>query len=239
MYKGTREFTIEPHCPWYEAQQTYGAPNVNWCEPTRCALINEPANTWSNLPYLLVGVLIYQKLSHSADRVMKELGWAIFLMGLFSFIYHATNNFLTQLFDFVGMYLMTSLVLSLQLKRICEKSSSHYNYFWAAMFFNLLIFWIFHLNNIAIQHTVAIQGVCIFAAEIWGRRKLSVKPTLKYFWLAILSLAVAQTFSILDLQRIYCVPENTFFHGHAIWHIVGAVGMWMLAKHVKVSFVKN
>ena len=33
MYNSTKEFTIEPHCPWYQEQQVYGPPNVIWCEP--------------------------------------------------------------------------------------------------------------------------------------------------------------------------------------------------------------
>ena len=53
-----REFTISPQCPWYEAQQAYGPPNVNWCEQTVCHIINEPANTWSNLIFLFVGLII-------------------------------------------------------------------------------------------------------------------------------------------------------------------------------------
>ena len=45
LYKDNQEFTIAPQCPWYDAQQTFGPPNVDWCEPTICAYINEPANT--------------------------------------------------------------------------------------------------------------------------------------------------------------------------------------------------
>ena len=64
-----KEFTIEPGCPWYEAQQSYGAPNVNWCEPTVCSVINEPANTWSNLPYLLVSLVLIKKMK---DQPLKN-----------------------------------------------------------------------------------------------------------------------------------------------------------------------
>ncbi len=46
------EYTISADCPWYEAQHLFGPPNVNWCEPTVCKIINEPANTYSNLALL-------------------------------------------------------------------------------------------------------------------------------------------------------------------------------------------
>ncbi|MBY0515849.1 MAG: ceramidase [Bacteriovoracaceae bacterium] len=238
MYSTVREFTIEPSCPWYEAQQSYGPANVNWCEPTRCSWINEPANTWSNVPYMLVGYLIYKKLSKGADKIMRDLGLTIFVMGFFSFIYHATNNFMTQFFDFVGMYLMTSIVLAIQTQRIRGKDTKKYHsFFWAYMFLNTCIFWLFHINNIAIQETVILQGVAIFVAEFWGRIKSKEKASLKYFFLTLLFLAIAQTCSVLDLKRIYCEPDNIWLHGHAVWHMIGAIAMWMLALHVKSNFL--
>ena len=37
-----------PHgvgCPWHSITETWGAPNVKWCEETLCQWISEPANT--------------------------------------------------------------------------------------------------------------------------------------------------------------------------------------------------
>ena len=51
-----------PHqmqCTWYDLTEKYGAPNIKWCEQTLCQFISEPANTWSNLGFLMVGILIY------------------------------------------------------------------------------------------------------------------------------------------------------------------------------------
>jgi hypothetical protein len=234
MYENTRIYSIEPHCPWYKAQQSYGPPNVKWCEQTQCSWINEPANTWSNLGFLLIGILIYKKLSEGKDKLLKELGVMIFLMGAGSFVYHATNNFFTQFFDFLGMFLMTSIVLGIFTRRIQKKDiRTHYAYSWMYLFFNTFIFWVFHFNEIAIQFTVVINTVALIGMEVASRVIGNNRPKLHYFSLSLVSLGAAQTFSAMDLKRTWCEPENLFLHGHAIWHVLAAVGMWFLALHVR------
>ncbi len=234
MYGNSREYSIQPHCPWYEAQQSYGPPNVKWCEKTQCSWVNEPANAYSNAGYLIAGVLIMAKLSQGKDRLLKELGLMIFLMGLGSFVYHSTNNFFTQFFDFLGMFLMTSIVMGVFSKRIRgENIRSHYSYSWMFLFLNTFMFWVFHFNQIPIQFTVVVNTVVLISMEVWGRVKEDKSPKLTHFLGAIISLAVAQVFSGLDLKRTWCEPENLILHGHAIWHLIGAVGMVFLGFYIR------
>jgi hypothetical protein len=39
------------------------------------------------------------------------------------------------------------------------------------------------------------------------------------------SLALAQTFSTLDLTRVWCDPDNHVLQGHALWHLLSAVAI--------------
>lgn len=234
MYSNTKEFTIGPSCPWYREQQAYGPPNVNWCEPTQCALINEPANAWSNLALLLAGVLIITKLNQTKEKVIRDFGWAVFVTGFFSFTYHATNNYFSQFFDFLGMYLSTSLPLAIQTQRLRGKNPRDYHaFFWFYMFGSTCMFWFFHLWGIAIQHTIILQVVSMLVLEIVCRAREGKLSQMKYFWGSLLLMGIAQTFSQLDIKRIWCEPENVFLHGHAIWHVFSAAGMVMLALHYR------
>ena len=45
-----------PGCPWFESVQTYGVPNVKWCENTLCSIVNEPANAYSNFLFVMIFV---------------------------------------------------------------------------------------------------------------------------------------------------------------------------------------
>ena len=64
----TKDFTIEAGCPWHDAQQTYGAPNINWCEPSTCGLISEPANSWSNLGFFIIAIALLKKMHEPIIR---------------------------------------------------------------------------------------------------------------------------------------------------------------------------
>ena len=69
--------------------------------------------------------------------------------------------------------------------------------------------------------------------ELWAGWSYEILRHYKYFALAFLFLVVAQVFAIIDIQRIYCEPENIYLHGHVIWHLCGAVGMAFAGIHIK------
>lgn len=232
MYSNkSKEYTIDQGCPWYEAQQQFGAPNVNWCEPTQCSVINEPANAWSNLPYLIVALVLYKKLK---NKPLNTFSWTIAIMGLFSFTYHATNNYLSQFFDFIGMFLMMSFVLAFEVKRFFSSDKvSFCSIYWFLVFLNTLTFTLFGIVDWPVQTIMMINTLPIIALEMiasWRDQKLH---KLNYFVLSIGSLAIAQGFALVDIHRIYCKPDNLFFHGHVIWHIVSALGMLFAGLHLK------
>lgn len=227
----TKEFTIDPGCPWYEAQQTFGAPNVNWCEPTQCSLINEPANAWSNLGYILIGIWLIQKCKNTP---VVAFGMIVLLTGSFSFVYHATNNFMTQLLDFIGMFLILSFLISFAFHRVFGRLKVHfYSLFWFCMFLNSWVFLIFDIINAPVQNIILFNALIIVFLEIWagwGRNQLK---QYKWFYLAFVSLIVAQVFASADLMRSYCEPQNLFLHGHVLWHLFGALGMAFVGLHIQ------
>ena len=229
-YDTKTEFTIEPGCPWYEAQQTYGAPNVNWCEPTQCSWISEPANTWSNLAYILVAVALIGKLRKSPGSWFPLI---IFLMGALSFIYHASNNYLSQILDFVGMFLMMSFLLAFNFQRLFGSKRIFFSWYWFFMFLNTLAFLLFDLFDQPVQKLMLYNAVPALALEaVNGVMERSLR-SYRYLVVAFLLLIIAQAAAIADIQRIYCAPNNVFLHGHVIWHLVSAGAMYFIGLHIK------
>ncbi len=235
----SKEFTIEEGCPWYKAQQSYGPANVNWCEPTQCSIINEPANTYSNLSYMLFAFLMLKKLTEKSATYLKDFGWGIFFVGACSFVYHATNNFMTQFLDFVGMFILSSLVISLNIQRLKNKRVTHYREgFWMFMFINTCLFWFFYLEDIAIQKMFMLNIVAMIILEITSLIKEKFISQSLNLLLGVVFIVIAQVFSILDLKRIWCEPANMFLHGHALWHVFGGVSMFFLFLHFR-KVIKN
>lgn len=217
------EITIAPGCPWYDAQIYYGTPNVDWCEPTVCAVINEPANTWSNLPFLLIGLWVWTRMR---GTVAGSFGIVIFLMGLLSGIYHATNNRFTQHLDFMGMSLMTSFLLAFVTRRILKKEQKAWDqYFWFYFWLNVTIVLFLGVLKLPLQTLLLMNMVPLVLAEINCNFFLKTTKSFYLFVLGSVILVFAQIMAQIDLKRIYCEPQNLVFHGHVAWHILCAVAM--------------
>lgn len=225
----TYEYTVQPGCPWYEAQQTYGPPNVNWCEPTTCSYINEPVNTWSNLGFLLIGIYIFFKWKKSP---LKYFGIVVFVMGVLSGVYHASNNFLTQMYDFLGMSLMMSYLLSFQFERSFPKVLRFWTVFTGFLITNLVVLYSLHQSNLPVQMLLMINAVPLIAWDLYNGWKQEQLKFYGAFAVGFLTLIVAQISAQIDLKRIYCEPDNMILHGHMIWHILCAVAMYFIAVHM-------
>ncbi|MCC6137687.1 MAG: ceramidase domain-containing protein [Bdellovibrionaceae bacterium] len=225
-----REKTIAPNCPWYEAQQKYDAPNVNWCEPTICAYINEPANTWSNLGFILVGILIWQRLKNS---YLKTFGAVVVVMGTFSAIYHATNNFATQLLDFLGMSLMMSYLLAFHWRRLLRgRGPSFWMNFGGFLFLNLVVIFTLDKVNVPVQMLLFINALPLVVLDLYCGIRDKMLKQYGAFAIGLVTLILAQVSAQIDLKRIYCEPDNVFLHGHVIWHLLCAVAMYFIALHM-------
>ena len=231
-----KEMTIEPGCPWFEAQQTYGAPNVNWCEPMVCGYINEPANTWSNLPYLIIGLVLLKKIK---TQPLRAFPYAVFVMGALSFVFHATNNYLTQYLDFLGMFLMMSFLVAFNFKRLFPHSFRFFSVYWFWVFLNSMLFTLFGIMDIAVQWIMYINFAPIVLLELYNGYKANQLKSYGFLGLALISIIVAQTFAILDITRTWCEPENLILHGHVVWHFFAAAGMYFAAMHLQRVWPKN
>jgi hypothetical protein len=224
-----------PSCPWYEAAEKFGAPNLKWCEETICAWISEPANTWSNIAYFIAAWLVYRIFKHEKVFAGKWLAPTMLFMGAMSFIYHMSNNYLTQIFDFIGMYAFLLIIFIKNLKRIKTSYSTNFlfgTYFSLIVFFTLLMHWMY-INQIKFQLIVVIIGGMIAATE-WLCFKSSARAkSYKIYFGAILFILAAQSFSLMDVNRIMCFPQHPILQGHAIWHVLSATGLYFLSLFYK------
>lgn len=217
-------------CPWYEYAKM-APPNIKWCEASTCGWISEPANTWSNLVYLVLTIWAYYQVKDKEDKLLMKFVPAFFFMGLFSFVYHASYNFFSQWFDFVGMFLMTGLFISLNLNRMKVLSRAKLMKFY--LFFNIFfggLVIIFYLTYVPIQSLIAVQALFLMFSEFKLRDNLH-QTNYKPFIASIILILVAATFSILDVTRVFCDPHNHLVQGHAIWHFFSAVSLACAFKY--------
>lgn len=222
-----------PSCPWYDITVTTGAPNIKWCEETLCQWISEPANTWSNLGYLIIAVYItYYALKNKHSFQFWQFGPIIFFMGAMSFFYHQSNFYGSQVLDFVGMFFFVGWVIGFNLIRLGKLGKNKLVPFnlGLATFYTVAMHYMY-VKGIKFQGIVLISAFIIIATEIMARKRKKIHY--KFFYASLALLAVAFGFSISDGQRIWCDPtqHGWFSQGHAMWHWTAAIAMLTIYLH--------
>lgn len=222
-----------PGCPWHSITESQGAPNIKWCEETLCQWVSEPANTWSNLGYLIVALLItYISFKHKHNFKLKQFGPIIFFMGAMSFFYHQSNFYGSQILDFVGMFFFVGWAIGMNLIRLSwmkENFLIPFNITFSVIM--TLVMHVMYLTNIKFQMLVLFAGLFILFTEVLAQKKY--RTEVKWFSISIVILIVAFGFSISDGQRLWCTPENHgwFSQGHALWHWTASIAMFTIYKH--------
>lgn len=222
-----------PHpkqCFWYEAAQKYGAPDIKYCEETICSIISEPANTWSNLAIILVGIFITFHTKSIKEKNLNLFGPMVIVLGGVSFLYHMSNNFLTQYFDFIGMYAVLGLTLFINLVRVNvlkkEKLIKYYLLSYLPFTVIVLIFRFFHIPiQLTIATIILITLILEFIDFKSNPKTLNDYKVLSY---ALILFGTAFIFQAIDIKRLYCDSGNHFIQPHALWHVFNALGMGVL-----------
>ena len=105
--------TTISECSW----QNYPPPTIEFCEARTCGLVAEPANAWSNLAYILVGLYLLSQTRKPEASNLWPGGLTAILVGICSFVFHAYPTFNTEYLDLFAMYLFGTYLLSINLYR--------------------------------------------------------------------------------------------------------------------------
>lgn len=240
-HMATSPFEVSPHalgCPWEPLSQ-FGLPNVNWCEETLCAWIAEPANTWSNLGYLITaGVMAFiLRKRPSQNPVLKAFPLAAVGVGLASGIYHASVTWALQILDFVGMYFFLFLPITVHaLRRNWFQEHRFKVVYLGAVALVTLLTTLLSRIAFPIQSIVLVSVLLILTLEMSAFRdtkKQQRRYPIRWFLAALLSFTGAFGASLADVTRLSCDPQahGWFAQGHAIWHWLTALGLTLLLPH--------
>jgi len=215
-------------CPW----SGWIPPNVDWCEEELCAWVVNPADTWTNIAYIVLGFVMWRATRRSGDRRLVLFGPTSICVGVGSFAYHASYTYFFQFFDFVGMFMFLFAVIATNAARLRWVSVERQ---WAFFLAGVCLFSglvpILTETSIPIQSLVALLIALILGQEYAVHRAESndAAPVPRgLFYIALVFMAVATSFSLADLTRVLCDPSNHFFQGHAVWHVLTAVALYFL-----------
>ncbi len=206
-------------CPW----SSWAPPDLKHCEENLCSWITAPANTWSNLAYILIGIWLWRTARGARDGSWRKwFGPVEIVVGATSLAFHASYTFCFQFFDYAGMFLFLWLLLVLNLRRSVRVSArGQMVFFWGGLSLSLAAFLAFRALHLPVQNLFAagVAGLLLWEAGLWVAGQGTRYRDYVY---TMMLMAAAFAFWMLDYTRVVCDPGNHFFQGHAAWHVISA-----------------
>jgi hypothetical protein len=230
----------------------------HFCETDRMdQLIRQPANTWSNLAYFLVGLfaltLGVQDFKQSGRKESDNFlvrypifsimfGLSVVYVFFGSFLYHASLTSYFQKIDQTGLYSTIIIVLVFNIYKIFpvfrfrqQWKSSHALMVGLIFLFNYIIFT--HLWTININLLFPTLVVMVFITSAYYTLFINKEHYFtNYLWAASAIMVLAGIIWILDRTDVVCSPDS-IFQGHALWHILTAVSLLFIYMYYRSGTV--
>lgn len=222
--------------PWQHWRPASCLPDACFCEAIRDGWIRQPANTLSSLAFVAVAVLVLAGASaqprvpgpdsQDARGLAGPFVLALLVIGAGSAFYHASLSFAGQFVDVLGMYLVATFIIAVNLRRrhAIANAAVVAGYTVANALLALVLFAVPGVRRQVFAALIA-TGVALElrrpAGFARGRRRLLG---------AVALLGAGFALWVLDITRVACAPAS-WAQGHAAWHVLGAAAAWQLWRH--------
>ena len=216
-------FVLMNGCPWEGLAHVPSA----FCEEPLCSWVKEPANTWSNVGFLIVGLLILTCARSQRALHLRGLGWICIATAVGSAFYHASESAIGQVLDHAGMYLGGAYMLGVNVRRLFRwRRVAVHLLFWTT--FGTLLFAMIRFPKAGNALYAGQTAICCVGLELalyfrYGR-------VTRYRWLAGYwgTFLMGYAIWMLDYRHVLCNPTNHLFNGHAAWHLLDAAAMFFM-----------
>jgi len=205
-----------PACPW----QVLPPANLSFCEADVCGWITQPANSWTNVGFLIAGVIILREARRSPAGMAAWLGPIALATGLASMAAHATSTFVGQALDQSVMFLESSLFVAIGFARWRRRRTHATTVLYAGLVIASTI-------TLVVVQTA---GIALFAAHIVAFAALELRLAVRdrstdyrYLIAAVATFAVSYALWWLDKLDVVCDPSNHVLGLHGVWHFLGAL----------------
>jgi hypothetical protein len=216
----------------------------NFCEAARPGWVRQPANTWSNLAFVVAGLSVAWYAGKRA-RLGLTMGahpglataYAVLvvLLGPASMAMHATQAELGGHLDLLSMYLVSGFALGYALMRVLHRGPAVLaGVFVVAVVAGMAV----HLRGGSVpvfghvgNAAFGLEVVAALALEVVLYRRRSPRQDL---WFGVASVAtLALAFAIWNTGtrgHPWCRPD-ALLQQHGIWHVLCAVSAYLLFRH--------
>lgn len=213
---------------------------ASFCEAARDALVRQPANTFSNLGFVIAGLAVAWHVSRRGSGAMSvtlATAYAVLvvLLGPGSAAMHASQSALGGHLDVYSMYLLAGFVFSYAAARLLALRAAGF----AGLFVVVLGLCTIAEFTSAEVPVVMTVGNAAFALLLLAGLVLEVVLRvrgvsgldLRWGFASLATLLVA--FAIWSMGKDggpLCDPHS-LLQPHAVWHILDAAAAWLLFRY--------
>jgi hypothetical protein len=200
-----------------------------FCEAARPGPIRQPANTFSNLGFVIAGLLIAG--DRTPARVKTPMAGIVVLLGPASAAMHATQSAAGGAFDMLSMYLIAAFAVAYALTRrlhrrvfaatfvaavaACELAGLYYRPIPVVMYAGNVAFGVLLITAVALELAIIRRG------------RTTSRPGYAYASIGSMLLA----FAIWNVTNQGMCAPHSLLQGHAAWHLLSAVAAYLLYRY--------
>jgi hypothetical protein len=213
-------------CPWDGLRPA----TIKYNENNLDTWVRQPANAWSNLAYIIVGLWLYARFGIETQRMLWMIPLTAVLIGVTSFLYHASFSLLFQTSDLVSMYLFSCLLITLNLKTAFPIGDGMF----CGVYLALVLASSALFLRLKGKAGIVIFGVHILAIIILeiiiGINGQTASDYRDFAWMIAL-LLLAFAWWMLDRKGVLFHPDNHLIQGHALWHLISSLCFVFVYNH--------
>lgn len=219
---------------WLGADVGRGA---TFCEAARDGLVKQPANTFSNLGFILAGLLIAWHVSRTdhSDRVLGRAGATAYavvvtLLGPGSAAMHATQSAWGGHLDLLSMYLIASFAAAWAIARLIGRPMAAVGLF-VVLVIGCELVGLISADIPVVRFSGNLAFAVLLITALSGEVVLARRSGLDLRWGLGAAAAMVVAFAIwIASQHGLCDPRS-LLQGHAAWHLLNAVAAYFLYRH--------
>lgn len=211
-----------------------------FCEAAVTGWVRQPANTWSNLAFVVAGLAVAWRAGTPQGRLWPHrllaptLAVVIVLLGPASMAMHATQSSVGGRFDLLSMYLLAGFVVAYAWMRVLRRGAGFFLTTWLVVILVCEV-----VENAGWRVAVVTSGANLafglallagIVGEVLLLRRIEIQRNALWGLASVGTLALA--FAIWNTAKTgsaLCEP-NSLLQGHAAWHILDAVAAWFLYR---------
>jgi hypothetical protein len=208
-----------------------------FCEAFGAGGIVQPLSAYSNLFYILAGLLILgtrdlPAQDTRANRMTGRRGYitgfggAVVAIGLTSLFFHVTLTNIGRWLDYMGMYAFTGFALTYSVARLRRWNDAAFVIVYLLLLAALGGLWFASPATRRPLLGGLILGVALVeAAAHWVRRPLRIRT--RYLIAALACFLLAYWVNMSDEAGALCAPASVW-QWHAVWHFLTAASTALL-----------